>query len=206
MSIASRERQELAYFFRGFWIAILATVMTGHCLTAAEDPAPQNGLRGLLPEGIPVELTGAIAMLPENWKAWGTALNDDLAALYEKPDADSSAQRLAIAALRKRVATAHQYVVDPQYRSILNTLVSISSGLQRRLDIAEAALDRVDQNPDLRQSMKELLAAIEDYESVHSTASAAAVRKSFAAVPPVASDGSDKLDLAVRKHYFNYNL
>src|SRR5205085_8840576 len=95
---------------------------------------------------------------------------------------------------------------DPQYRPMLNVLVPLSGGLERRLDIAEAVLNSAPENPDLRESLKSLLAALEDYESTHSTRAATAIRKQFDALRPHAANGGEKLGLALRKDYFNFNL
>ncbi len=317
--IAGRRFQQMQALrmSRVLWGVVLSGVLvSGACWLNAADEAPQAGLRGILPETVPVELTGAIAALPDNWKDWGAALSSELAALYETPDADVALQRQAIAALRKRTESARKHAADPQYRSILNVLVSISGGLERRLDTAEAALDTLERgpelrtekvgsarkrvareaqalnaylgnirngsgwgkyllvgevknaagqtapedaaaslstvqarlkeknaladakardflsrpqfasyeeavdgylsavatpviaanNPELRNRLKDLLGALEDYESSHAGASATLARKAFDAVRPHAPDGGEKLGLALRDNYFNYNL
>lgn len=315
--IAGRRFQEIKSLkvSRVLWGVVLSGVLvSGTCWLNAADEAPRTGLRGILPETMPVELTGAIAALPENWQPWGAALTAELTTLYETPDADVAAQRQAITALRKRMETARKHAADPKYRSILNVLVSISGGLKRRLDTADAALDTLERgdeirtekvssarkraireaqaldaylgkvrngsgwgkyllvgevqnaagapenaaaslstaqsrlkekgsladakardflsrpqfasyeeavdgylsalatpsvtanNPELRKSLKDLLGALEDYESTQSSVSAAAARKAFDAVRPHAPDGGDKLGLSLRDNYFNYNL
>jgi len=302
---------------RVLWSVVLSgIVISGTCWLNAADEAPQAGLRGVLPEVVPVDLTGAIAALPENWKAWGDGITAELTALYEKADADVAAQHLAITALRKRIDTARKHAADPQYRSILNVLVSISGGLKRRLDTAEAALATLEggsdsrtakinaarkrlaseaqalsaylgkvnngagwgkylmvgevqsaivqasaqgpeaslatsqsrlkernsladpkareflsrpqfasyeaavddylaalaapvvvaNNPELRNGLKALLGALEDYESTHTAGSATAARKAFDAVRPHAADGGERLGVALRDNYLNYNL
>lgn len=317
--IAGRRFQEVKEFkvSRLLWGAVLSGILvSGTCWLNAADEAPHTGLRGILPEVVPVDLTGTIAALPDNWKAWGDGMTGELTALYETPDADVATQRQAIAALRKRMETARKHAADPQYRSILNVLVSISGGLKRRLDTAEAALDTLERgaemrsekvgaarqrvareakaldaylgtirngsgwakyllvgevqnvivqtsaeegtvslstvqsrlkeknsladvkareflsrpqfasyeaavdaylsalaapaaagnSPELRKTLKDLLGALEDYETSHAGASAAAARKAFDAVRPYAADGGEKLGLALRDNYFNYNL
>jgi len=211
-----------------FCCAIFAVaIFSGNAVLNAADDATPAAASGVLPQGVPVELTGAIATLPDNWKDWGTALSSELSALYEKPDADMASQRQAIAALRKRTVAARKYLADPRYLPILNVLVALSSGLDRRLDVAEAALDTIEPmselrpartsavrnragretpDPQLRQSVKDLLAALEDYESARTTASSAAVRKSFEAVRKQAPDDADRIGTALRHNYFNYNL
>ncbi len=316
--IAGSRFQEVkaARLSRVLWGVVLTGVLvSGTCWLNAADEAPHAGLRGILPEGVPVELTGTIAALPDNWKDWGTALSSELTALYEAPDADVAAQRQAISKLRLRMESARQYAANPQYRSILNVLVSISGGLKRRLETAEAVLDTLERgpelrsekvgaarkrvareaqslnaylgkvrngsswgkylkvgevqhavgqsdpsdpgqlveaqsrlkdkntladakardflsrpqfagyeqavdgylsalatpspaanNPELRSRLKELMAALEDYESAHAGAAAATARKAFDAIRPHAPDGGEKLGLALRDNYFNYNL
>ena len=151
--IAGRKFQEVnaLRMSRVLWGVVLSGVLvSGTCWLNAADEAPHTGLRGILPDAVPVDLTGAIAALPDNWKGWGTALSSELTALYETPDTDVAAQRQAIAKLRQRMESARKHVVDPQYRSILNVLVSISGGLKRRLDTAEAALDTLERGPEMR--------------------------------------------------------
>ena len=302
---------------RVLWSMVLTGILvSGSCWLNAADEVPQTGLRGVLPEVVPVDLTGAIAALPENWKAWGEGITAELTALYETPDANPDVQRQAISALRKRMETARKHAADPQYRSILNVLVSISGGLKRRLDTAEAALGTLEggsearsakinaarkqvaseaqalnaylakvnngagwgkylmigevqsavvqasatgpdatlatsqsrlkernsladpkareflsrpqfaryeaavdeylaalaapvvvaNNPELRNGLKALLGSLEEYESTHTAGAATAARKAFDAVRPHAADGGEKLGLALRDNYLNYNL
>lgn len=197
--------QHWSKYARRVSMVVLAAIVilgTGR-LRAGDEPVAKTN--GILPETVPGELTGAIAALPDNWKDWGNALTNELSALYEKPDADTAAQRQAIAALRRRVAAAREHITDPRYRSILNVLVTIASGLERRLDVIEAALDTSSDNAQLRDSLKNLLTALEDYES-RNTGSAAAVRKQFDTVRSQAPDGSARVEAAIRRHYLNYNL
>src|SRR5579872_2922042 len=131
---------------RGLCGAILAGVLIGgSCWLSAADDSPGTGLRGVLPQTIPSDLTAAIESLPDNWKPWGAAVSADLATLYEKEGVDSAEQRKAIGALRRRMASINTYVGDPRYRSLLNPLVTLWGGLKRRLDTAEAALDTLEQ-------------------------------------------------------------
>src|SRR5437870_4306144 len=95
---------------------LVGLMLWGTCGLYAAEEAPPAGLRGILPESAPADLTGSIAALPESWKDWGDALSDELATLYEKPDADVAQQRQATAALRKRVELARRLIADPQYR------------------------------------------------------------------------------------------
>jgi hypothetical protein len=136
---------------RGIWGVVLSGVLiSGSCWLSAADEAPAAGLRGILPNAVPSDLTATIADLPDNWKDWGTAVGNELATLYEKEGVDVAGQRQAIAALRGRLATVQKHAADPRYRSILNQLVSLSGGLKRRLDTAQATLDTLERGPDIR--------------------------------------------------------
>ena len=118
---------------RGVWSVVLSGVLiSGSCWLSAADEAPLTGLRGILPATVPADLTATIAALPENWKAWGTAVSAELAALYETEGVDVAGQRKAIAALRGRLASVNSHAADPRYKGILPTLVSLSGGLKRR--------------------------------------------------------------------------
>jgi len=99
--------------------------------------------------------------------------------------------------------------------------------------MSEAVLDTIDQSPgtratgsqatgtqstttqasrtqpdsaQLRESSKALLAALEDYESAHTTASAAAVRKAFDGMRNQAPGGAGMIAQALCHDYFNFNL
>lgn len=127
---------------------LLAVALCGTYAThAADEAGAAVGLRGVLPEGVPVELIAAIAQLPENWKSWGEGLSADLATLYEKAGLDVASQRAAIAALEGRRKTLSKAESDPRYRPITTALVTISGSLKRRLDIAKAALDTLEAGP-----------------------------------------------------------
>ena len=133
------------------WGGMLAgTIVCGTCWLNAADEAPNAGLKGIIPNMVPVELTATIAQLPENWKPWGDALSKELSNLYEAENSDATSQRQAIAALRARVATINHYSADPRYRTILNQLVNLSGALTRRLDVADAALDTLERGPEIR--------------------------------------------------------
>lgn len=135
---------------RGAWgTALLGLVLCGAYATHAADETAPAGLKGILPEGVPADLTAAISALPENWKAWGEALSSELTDLYEKTG-DVAAQRATIAALQSRLKTVGTVQVDPRYRSISNPLVAIYGSLKRRLEVAQAALDTLQAGPEIR--------------------------------------------------------
>jgi hypothetical protein len=137
---------------RGLWGMVLSGVLiSGSCWLSAADEAPSTGLRGILPATIPSDLTATIESLPDNWKEWGTGLNNELTTLYVTENVDVAGQRQAIAALRARKATLDKHSADSRYRSILAQLVTLSGSLKRRLDTAEAALNSVEAGPDVHQ-------------------------------------------------------
>jgi hypothetical protein len=61
-------------------------------------------------------------------------------------------------------------------------------------------------NPELRKNLAELLAALEQYEDTHTSASSATVRKAYEAVRGTSPDGGALITRALRNNYFNYNL
>src|SRR5262249_39561583 len=52
----------------------------------------------------------------------------------------------------------------------------------------------------------ELVGALEQYEDTHSSAASATARKAFETARGTAPDGGDRISLALRNNYFNYNL
>src|SRR5579871_6692202 len=151
--IAGRNLPRFQNISRGIWGVVLSGVfISGSCWLSAADEAPSPGLRGILPTAVPSDLTATIAELPDNWKEWGDATGAELSTLYEKEGLDVSGQRTAIANLRKRIAVLDKHSADPRYRPILNQLVSLSGGLKRRLDVAEAALNTLERGPEIRDA------------------------------------------------------
>jgi len=111
---------------RGVWGIVLSGVLvSGSCWLSAADEAPAVGLRGVLPSGVPSDLTATIADLPENWKDWGTALTAELTTLYETENVDVGAQRKALGALRARLETVNKHAADTRYKAILPKLVTL---------------------------------------------------------------------------------
>lgn len=136
---------------RGVWGVVLTGVLaSGACWLNAADESASAGLRGILPASVPADLTATIDAFPENWKSWGTAVNTELATLYEKEGVDVAGQRKAISALRGRLSTINSHVADPRYRAILNQLVTLSGAIKRRIEVAEAALDTLERGPEAR--------------------------------------------------------
>jgi hypothetical protein len=141
---------------RGIWgIVLLGAIVGGAWVTHAADDASATGLQGILPAGVPADLSAAIASLPDNWQEWGNGLTADLAGLYEKEGLNVEGQRKAIGALDARLKTVRASLADPRYKAIMNQLVSLQGGLKRRLDVAKAALDTLELGPEIQAARLE---------------------------------------------------
>ncbi len=84
-------------------------------------------------------------------------------------------------------------------------LVAFEDAL-RAYDAAQDTPAVAANSPELRKSLTELVAAIEQYELDRNSAGTAATRKAFEGVRSTAPDGGETVAKAVRSHYFNYNL
>ncbi|MFN0056734.1 MAG: hypothetical protein ACKV0T_31710 [Planctomycetales bacterium] len=138
-------------YSRGIWgCVLLGVVVSGAWAIHAADDAPATGLRGVLPVGVPVDVTTAISALPPTWETWGTELTNDLVALYEQEGLDVAGQKKAMEALEGRLKTVKKSLADARYKSITNALVSLQGSLQRRLDLAKATLETLEMGPQAR--------------------------------------------------------
>lgn len=137
------------------WVGVLSVMFLGGAwiARAADEAAPQ-GLAGIVPQVSPADLIGALQSLPEHWEPWGTAVTGDLANLFEQTPADIDGQKKAIAQLRKREATAAQYLADPRYRGLSTQLLTLKGGLKRRLDLADAVLATLTAGPEAASARK----------------------------------------------------
>jgi hypothetical protein len=153
MSAGPAVRRKGRTMSRGVWGTVLIGVFA--CCAWQSDAAEEGaatGLRGIAPANIPADLIGNIEQLPESWKSWGDALTTELETLYEKEGVDAAGERQAIAALRGRLSTIRKSLADPRYKSITTPLVGLHGGLQRRIDLAEAALDSLQLGPAVKQA------------------------------------------------------
>lgn len=133
--------------------AVLLTVgiasMAGTFDAAYEEESA--GLRGILPPEVPQDI-GEEAFLnlgeaAANWKTWSEGMYAELARLYEAEDLDAAGQRAAIAAVRRKLTVMDRAIADPRYRSIHSQLVTLRGGVHRRIAVAEAILDTLEQSP-----------------------------------------------------------
>lgn len=174
---------------------------------APGDAAASSGLRGVLPNEVPDDLTDSIGALPESWKPWGDALLGVLTELYTKADLDVAGQRSAIAALRVDLNTLKTALADPTYRRVGSLLAGLHGQLKRRVDVAEAALDTAVANgPEVGKNLTALLAALDQYEATQTKAGAADARKAYDAVRSSAADGGERMTQALSANYLNHNL
>jgi hypothetical protein len=145
-SAAERKRQRR----RRRWIkrVALTGVLAGLAAGAwAFENASPAGLKGILPEEVPVELSAdAFAGLGENWKDWNASAVDAIAAVY-KADGDVAAQRAALAKAQLKLGVLEKAIADNQYSMILEPLVGIHGPLARRIAIAGAVLDTLEADP-----------------------------------------------------------
>src|SRR5262245_37497900 len=120
------------------------------CWALDDKPAePQDpGLRGILPQDVPIDLTSdALGILGGNWQKWGAELAETIEKLYSGENVDKKAQTELLATLQKRLNTIDSSLADSRFRTIHDPLTSIRSRLARRVDFATAALDTLDLNP-----------------------------------------------------------
>lgn len=130
---------------------LLGVVATGAWgLHAADEAATGPGIRGVVPSAPCADLTESIESLPESWKAWGAQLSTDLGKFYGSENIDVPAQRQLIASFRTRVQTIRKHLNDPRYRAITAELLKLQGELGRHADLAEAALDTLEQGDNLR--------------------------------------------------------
>ncbi|MDA1013385.1 MAG: hypothetical protein O3A00_02905 [Planctomycetota bacterium] len=106
------------------------------------------GLQGILPSESPTGLSYEdFSDIHKNWEAWSEKTAGMVAGLYENEDLDVAAQRAVITNLNTQLAIMSEAIADPRYVAIHARLRSLSSRLQRRLDVASAILDTLDIDP-----------------------------------------------------------
>ncbi|HID24782.1 MAG TPA: hypothetical protein EYP14_20615 [Planctomycetaceae bacterium] len=119
----------------------------------AEDE-PQ-GLRGLLPPHVPEDLSAdQFAMLGGNWADWSRAAAEEVARLYERLPADLTAQRRLVKALQDRLSVMETALADQRYAPIFDPLATLYGRLSRRVAVADAILDVLQQDPVARKKQR----------------------------------------------------
>lgn len=125
--------------------AILGSAAFAYSGVMTENP----GLVGIFGTDAPDDLiTESFSGLTGNWQKWGEDLAAEVAKFYSGDAKDIPSQRKAIASLRQKVAVIDKALGDPAYRSLHDPLFEVRGKLVRRLDMADAILDTLEQNPD----------------------------------------------------------
>jgi hypothetical protein len=156
-------------------LSLLAAAITlvctsnGHLSFADDAEQPPQGLRGILPEFVPIGLLeDDFFTLGDSWASWSTAAAAEVAALYEQEDLDVAGQRAALEKLNKRIRTMEKALGNKAYAPIYEPLASINGRLSRRVSVATAVLDTLEMNPEAAHQAKVDAAGAEVTESVES--------------------------------------
>jgi hypothetical protein len=129
-------------------LGVVAGVATG--TWAVEETTKMNlGLRGIFPSAAPVELAPEeFARLDGNWAQWSKGASDAVADFYAKLEtADAAGQRNALKVLKAKLDVMQRAIDDPRYKSLLVPLTQLHARLAQRVDLAEAALDTLEIDP-----------------------------------------------------------
>lgn len=147
----------------------LACASTGHLSLADDAEKPPQGLRGILPEFVPLGLLeDDFLTLGESWANWSKDASADVAALYEQQDLDIDGQRAALDKLEKRIRTMEKALANKSYTAIFEPLATINGRLSRRVSVATAILDTLEMNPEAAHKAKVDAAGAEVAQSVES--------------------------------------
>ena len=159
----------------GMLLSLLAAAITlvcassGHLSLADDAEQPSQGLRGILPEFVPLGLLeDDFLILGESWTAWSKDAAADVAALYEQEDLDVAGQRAALEKLEKRIRTMEKALANKAYAAIFEPLATINGRLSRRVSVATAILDTLEINPETAHKAKVDAAGAEVAQSVES--------------------------------------
>jgi hypothetical protein len=159
----------------GMLLSLLAIVITllctsqGHLSLAEDAEQPSQGLRGILPEFVPLGLLeDDFLMLGESWESWSQSAAGDVASLYEQEDLDVAGQRAALDKLNQRIHTMEKALADRAYRPIYDPLASVNGRLSRRVEVAAAILVTLEMNPTSAHKAKVDAAGAEVADSVES--------------------------------------
>ncbi|NQV28594.1 MAG: hypothetical protein HQ518_29940 [Rhodopirellula sp.] len=159
----------------GMLLSLLAAAITlvcashGHLSLAEDAEKPAQGLRGILPDFVPVGLLeDDFLTLGESWTSWSKDAAADVASLYEQEELDVAGQRAALEKLNNRIRTMEKALADKSYTAIFDPLATINGRLSRRVSVATAVLDTLEMNPVTARKAKVDAAGAEVTESVES--------------------------------------
>lgn len=134
------------------------------------------GLRGILPELVPLDLLPEeFAILDGNWADWSADVADKVVRLYEGPDLDLEAQKSLVSTLRTKVMVMERALADIRYRSLHDEIDTMHGRLSRRISLAQAVLDTLEMTPEsvksarLQSARQDLAEALDGLESMLNT-------------------------------------
>lgn len=129
-------------------LALGTTLVSGTWAWDDAKPVQPAGLRGVLPIDVPETLgEDAFAVLDGNWKEWSEKTAAEVAKLYSEETLSVESQRLQVEVLKKKLQTMETSLRDARYRSIHEPLGSLYAALNRRMTLAEAALETLTIDP-----------------------------------------------------------
>lgn len=128
--------------FRRLWLCALGAALVGTIASASsafEEGAP--GLfRSIWPEEVPAALTdSSFNRLDGNWAEWSQQATAEVARFYSEPGTTAAKQQ-QLADLKHRLSVMQKALNDSRYKSLALPLEQISRDLERRIDLADAAL------------------------------------------------------------------
>ena len=188
-----------------------AALMLGLAMSVpAQAEEGEVGLIGLLPREVPENLKEIdLQHLPASLQELGTGVQDNLRKIYgfDKPTLEQ--QQEVLASLQEQLQLLHAALHDRNNYEVFDTLVDLEGKLSRRVDLFEATLATLAQDPEneeLREAVQALLTSIEGYEADSLEGnSAVAVREHLARIDGLVPDNSAFTEV-IRVHYFNFNM
>lgn len=166
-------------FFASLVLVILVTA--AWAFEDSEVDLKKEGLRGILPELIPLDIDqDSFDMLGGNWSDWSIEVADTVMELFSEEIPDIEGQREILGKLKDKIAVMDKAIDDKRYAPILDTLITLRGRLDRRVSLYESILDTLELDPE--EVMKEkqavasekILTALNELESYLNRRSASA--------------------------------
>ncbi len=124
--------------------SLLSTQGTGDDQT--QIPSSQE-LQGILPGSVPAGLGfDDFEALGGKWKDWAGETAQLVADFYESDDPEIAGRRETLNKMKVKLGTMEKALNDPAYRALHGPLSDLNSRLSRRVDVAEAVLNSLEQN------------------------------------------------------------
>ena len=107
----------------------------------------EQDLQGILPEYIPDGLSeGDFADLTGNWAQWGEETGRLVSDFYASENDEVRGRRATLEAIQAKLGTMRSALKDPQYLAIYGPLADLYGRLSRRVAVAGALLETVEQD------------------------------------------------------------